>query len=284
MAKAKKAKTNWVAIIAILLCSMFLLPRALELVDLLTLNKGVEKKITTEYIKVQLVGDNKIELSQGEKTVLGKTKARELILQGADGARLTATGEGAGAIQASDGVTLVVKNLTIKDESGDTGGSWWNYLWFGGKLRFENCIFSDSIYVADDAAAEFIGCTFTSTAKGMYSAWVADGSATFKDYTFIGYRGLKIHEFEYDDVVTVRVEDCTFRDLSVKPGIAIGTFTQDPKHTTVEVVGCLFENCNAWDTEGSLVGIDGGYEADMCTDEFNFVWEDNEIRFTESAE
>ena len=79
-------------------------------------------------------------MRSGYVAVIGKANAGELTIDGLNGATLTATGQGVGAIQGAEGTTLVFKNLTIRDESfivGTTFDRREGYLEFGGKLRFE---------------------------------------------------------------------------------------------------------------------------------------------------
>ncbi len=223
----------------------------------------------------------------GEAVELGAEEETVVIYGGSEGATLRATGEGSGAIRASAGGQLIVKDLTIEDKRANAyTNAYSNYLRFGGKVRFENCTFKDVIYVKDDAEAEFINCSFNSPKSKYYAVWVGDGSAIFEGCTFTGYRGMKIHEFEEyaEDVTKVTINNCEFRDLSEKVGIAIGVFTVEPLKTVVIVTNSRFINNQAWDTVGSLAGVDSFYETDMYTNEYVFVEKNNVIQFTAKAD
>ena len=225
------------------------------------------------------VGTEAVELGAESETVV--------IYGGSEGATLRATGEGNGTIRASAGGQLIVKDMMIEDKRANAyTNAYSNYLRFGGKVRFENCTFKDVIYVKDDAEAEFINCSFNSPKSKYYAVWVGDGSASFEGCTFTGYRGMKIHEFEEyaEDVTKVTINNCEFRDLIEKVGIAIGVFTVEPLKTVVIVTNSRFINNQAWDTVGSLAGVDSFYETDMYTNEYVFVEKNNVIQFTAKAD
>ena len=240
-----------------------------------TLNARLENA-NGEY---ELEIEGEIELvSAGEKTLLGGENVKELVIDGWNEATIRAVGTGSSIVKARNNATLIFRNLTIVNALDAVGGAWWDYLWFGGGVRFENCDIQGAIYLTGNARAEFENCTFNSGQANKYAAWVADGSASFYGCTFTGYRGLKIHEFEGgDDVVNVEVDNCLFDRLSEKPGLAIGQFLVDPLNTTVAVRNSKFQWCNDWDTEGSLVGVDSFYECDVPLDSFNFIAENNEV-------
>lgn len=233
-------------------------------------------------VKIQV--DDVYQITVGAEVVaLGENGGAVELYGAGDGATLRAIGNGNGAIQASEGGQLIVKDLTIEDKRTNAyTNAYSNYLRFGGKVRFENCTFKDVIYVKDNAEAEFVNCSFNSPKSKYYAVWVGDGSASFEGCTFTGYRGLKIHEFEdeNEDVISVTVNNCEFRELSEKVGIAIGVFYVNPLETAVRVTNSRFINNQAWDTVGSLAGIDSFYETDMYVNEYAFFEENNVIEFT----
>lgn len=193
---------------------------------------------------------------------------------------------GAGTIKAAKNGGLVFENLTIEDATTDTALSAHDeYLSFGGKLQFKNCVFTNSIYIEEDAEAEFIGCTFTSPKNDWYSVWMGDGNARFKSCSFTGYRGIKIHEYAGEwhtnkvgeDVQRVEIEDCEFLTLSKKPGLVIGTFTT-PENTTIVMKENRFTDCAACDSE-CPAGIDGYYESDTELSEISFYSYSNKVTY-----
>ena len=240
----------------------------------LTLNESLSE--STGTVRYLLDGAYTLATVAGDKTELGGAGAEEIILKGgANGATINAIGENIkSVIQAVDGATLHFQNITFLDETG--GGTDWHdwALEFGGKLVFENCIFPTEILLKDDASATFLSCAFHSAIKGRYSVWIWDGSASFEGCTFTGFRGMKIHE-EGSDVVNVSINKCLFKEISEKPGIAIGSINMNPKETTVSVKDSRFIDCYAWDEIGSLDGVDGFYEIDTPKEDFNFITADN---------
>ena len=207
-------------------------------------------------------------------TIIGKANAGELTIDGVDGATLTATGQGVGAIQGAEGTTLVFKNLTIRDESlvfGTTSDRREGYLEFGGKLRFENCTFACAAYLCDDADAEFINCSFDSGAENMYAMWISDGSASFTNCEFTGWRAIKLYEGSdnkytsvqpHFDVETIVIDGCFFNGLKKKPGLAIDVF--QGKETSITIKNTEFYGCKQW-TNDSYEGLSSVYESDVDT-------------------
>ena len=285
MAKKKNIKNVIVAVLASLLwvaALTSLLPRV-ERVETGTINEQVETASGAFYL--ELSGEHDLVVSTEGQTFLGSSSIDTLVLDGGkDGATIKAIGEGKGTIQATAGGELVMKNLTIVDETTDVyTAAYHSNLRFGGKLKFENCAFATPIYIKDDAQAEFVDCTFHAGKTKFYSVWVADGSSKFENCTFTGYRGLKVHEFTGDDVVNVEINGCTFQGLKEKVGVAIGTFDIEPLRSTVAIRNSRFIDCQPWDVVGSLEGVDGIYEADMPTDEFVFVEENNTVEYTSTT-
>lgn len=214
-------------------------------------------------------------------TVVGEKNAGEIVIDGGEeGATLTATGDGIGAIQPAEGCTLVFKNLTVRDSSISsvtTEDRRTGYLEFGGKLRFENCKFACAAYLCDDADVEFIGCEFNSGEENMYAVWVSDGSVSFKDCTFEGWRAIKLYEGSdnhytsvqaHYDIVSVVVDGCAFENLKKKPGIAIDVFAG--KETSITIKNSEFYGCQDGD---GVDCIDGVYESDVDTSTLTFVME-----------
>ena len=215
-------------------------------------------------------------------TVIGKANAGELTIDGLNGATLTATGQGVGAIQGAEGTTLVFKNLTIRDESfivGTTFDRREGYLEFGGKLRFENCTFACAAYLCDDTDAEFVNCSFNSGKDNMYAMWISDGSATFTNCEFTGWRAIKLYEGSdnkytsvqpHFDVETIVIDGCFFNGLKKKPGLAIDVF--QGKETSITIKNTEFYACQEW-TNDSYEGLSSVYESDVDTSTITLVME-----------
>lgn len=243
-------------------------------------SSSVVKEQTLNELTATATGTAEVEIGKEvvlrtarEATTLGTSGLQQLTLKGTAGAAVRTKGSGDGAICAANGGLLVFKELNFYNDSGASSG-WSNWsLELGGKLRFENCTFKDGILLKDDAQAEFVNCTFTSTGTKKYGVWVWDGSATFTGCTFEGFRGLKVHEQD-TDVTSVVLDSCAFVELSKKPGIAIGNVDTT---TVFTVKNSRFTGCQPWDDEGSLEGIDGFYEVDTYTEDFAFTEENNEV-------
>lgn len=201
-----------------------------------------EKEITT--VSLADSGYNDLDV----KTYVGATP----------GAELRFVGDGKGTLRASDDGTLTVKNMTIIDGTSDAGmGIYESYLRFGGKLYFENCTFQNSICLTTEASAEFVNCKFVSNQSRYYSVWVADGSASFEGCEFVGFRGLKVNEYNatyqidklsetLEDVISINVVNCRF-EVTEKPGVSLGGFTT-PENTTVSIKDSVFVGCEVYET------------------------------------
>ncbi len=231
--------------------------------------------------ELQITGMVEVKTTTLTQSRLDTSQSTKITVDGGEnGATVRATGSGAYAIRPYAG-WLVFKNVTFRDSSlaNQQANGWFEvqYLEFSHKVRFENCTFDCSIWLANDIEAEFVNCTFDSKADGLYSVWAADGDITMKDCTFTGYRGLKIHEYNGTDIKTLVVDECKFQGLLTKVGIAIGTINVDPMQTEIIVKNSTFEDCQDWDSVGSLEGIDGFYEADTYTSEFTFLSQNNKI-------
>ncbi len=170
-----------------------------------------------------------------------------LIIEGgdADATTLVVGGQGVGPIGAANGATVVFRNMTIVDQSVSYAENNWEfaYLEFTGNLRFENCVFVNSIMMGNENRgayatnptmlnAQFINCTFNSNKDNEYAVWVSGANATFTDCTFEGARGLKVHEDYGSDVANVMVDGCTFNALSKKPGVAFGVVSETGTYTS----------------------------------------------------
>ena len=243
-----------------------------------TVNAQVENASGAFYLKLN--GETELQVSEEERTFLGSKKLGALTLENGI---INVTGAELGVIEAANGGTLTFKNLTIKDKTENKqNAAYNNYMRFGGKLRFENCTI-ESVYLKNDAQAEFIGCTFISIVPRWYSVWVADGSARFENCEFTGYRGIKINEFENEDVLNVNISGCTFENISEKVGIAIGKFLTEPLNGVISVKKNRFIDCQQWDVIGSIEGVDGIYEADTYTSELEFIQEENVVEYTSNV-
>ena len=212
----------------------------------------------------KVTGEVTIELVDDVEWVTGSGHgSTPLIPEGAPATRvtidgkgiytLTATGAGVGSLRAANGATLAFKDLNIVDESVSYAENSWEftYLEFAGNLEFENCIFNSGISLDTDNGqaagvdATFTNCTFTSPNPSEYAVWVGHGTAVFNGCEFKdGTRGLKVHEAYGSDVATLEVNNCTFENLSEKPGIAVGTLNRE---TVLVVDGCEFINCQPGD-------------------------------------
>lgn len=207
----------------------------------------------------------------GSTPIIENGKTETLTFDGGEnGATFTATGKGVGSIanRTANG-KLIFKNVTFIDESiSYAEGSWeYGYLEFAGDVEFYDCKFENAIMM-ETTNAKFVNCTFNSNNANEYDVWVSDGNATFIECTFLGYRGLKIHEAYGSEVDTVIVDSCEFGPLAKKPGVAIGDLNAD---TTVSIRFSTFTNCQAGD-QGKYI-----YESDTDVTSFNFINESNTI-------
>jgi len=193
------------------------------------------------------------------------TPASSIVIDG-NGYTITATGSGVTPL-GDQTAPMTLKNVKIVDNSVSYNEGAWEltYLEMGGtRLTCENVTFADEIQTGTNAT--FTNCSFESNEESVYAVWVEDGSATFTGCTFTGYRGLKMHEDYGTEISSVIVKDCTFSDITKKPGIAIGTLNAD---TTVSITGSTFINCQAGD-QGIFM-----YETDTDVDTINFTENNN---------
>ncbi len=178
--------------------------------------------------------------------------------------------EGDGANNTLVGVTL--KDLTVLDETTSYNESSWElgYLELAN-VTAENVVFENGIMIdgvstfATEYNSSFTNCTFVGKTDGglkMYGAWVNSGSALFSNCTFTGTRGLKVHEAYGSEVSVITVENCTFKNLTEKPGVALGTLNAE---TTIAINKCTFTNVQPGD-QGMYI-----YESDTDVSAFDFT-------------
>ena len=195
------------------------------------------------------------------------TPASAIVING-NGYTITATGAGVTPIGDTE-APMTLKNVKIVDKSVSYKENAWEftYLEIGGtKLNCENVTFADEIQFGTNAT--FTNCTFESNEESVYAVWVEDGNATFINCAFTGYRGIKVHEDYGSEVKTVVVDNCTFKNITKKPGMAIGDLNAD---TTVAIKDSKFVGCQAGD-QGLYI-----YETDTDVTTFNFVNENNTV-------
>ena len=198
-----------------------------------------------------------------------------------NGSGKTFAAKGSGVYALGRDGKVIFKDMVIDDQSfytSENGENAWEftYLEFDGETEFIDVEFKDGILM-EGTKATFTRCTFSghnndTSSHGnttMYGVWVANGDATFTDCLFEGTRGLKVHEAYGSEVGNVIVDGCTFKNLSEKPGIVLGTLNRD---TTVAVTNSHFMNCQRGDQ------IKYAYETDTDVKNFNFtLGEDNHI-------
>lgn len=226
--------------------------------------------------------------SHGSTPLLDATnpKTQTLVLEGEGNATFEAQGAGVGPIRATNGATIVFKNMTFVDNSVSYAESNWEfaYLEMSGSLKFYNCTFNDAISIEGttnnnntDVDAYFENCKFvwnstTSSANpvptNLYVVWISGGTSSFKNCELTGYRGIKIHEDYGSDVAAVYVDGCNFHDFTKKPGLAIGTINAN---TTISIKNSIFKNCQPGD-QGLYI-----YETDTNVSTFNFINENNTV-------
>lgn len=215
--------------------------------------------------------------------LLGLPTAATTTLNGVSGSTIHIMGGGTGFVRAANPEgTLVFNNITFTgEETVMNGASGLAHYRLGGKLRFENCTFNCSMFLgADDVEAEFINCKFTSMADNLYAMWISNGVSSFKNCSFTGYRAVKLHEVESKnyDIVSVTLDDCHFFDVSLKPGVSIGTIAINPDETTVVIKNCRFDRCSEG---GGEEWMDGLYESDTYSNgvsqSFDLQLENNRV-------
>ncbi len=222
-------------------------------------------------------------LTEGHHGENDITPASSIIIDG-NGYTITATGAGVTPL-GDQTAPMTLKNVKIVDNSVSYNeGAWeFTYLEIGGSsLTCNNVTFADEIQLGTNAI--FTNCSFESNEESVYAVWVEDGAATFNNCTFTGYRGLKVHEDYGTEIRSVVVKNCTFSNLTKKPGVALGniymngntyksgntTYT-NTTDTSISITGCTFINCQAGD-QGLYI-----YETDTAVTEFDFTNENNTV-------
>ncbi|MEE0944604.1 MAG: hypothetical protein UIM24_04040 [Clostridia bacterium] len=218
----------------------------------ITLLDDVEWETGAEHGSTPLISEN--------------ATATSITIDGQNKYSFTATGAGVGPVRSADAETkLVLKNLTINDESVSYAEDAWEftYLEMGGNLKAENCKFTSGIIIENDAVAEFVDCSFQpkSGTTNEYSVWVDDGSVKLTGCKFTGARAVKIHEDYGSEITDVTIEKCTFDDITAKPGIVIGDLNAA---TTLTVKETTMNDVKAGD-QGMYL-----YESDTDISVFDF--------------
>lgn len=181
--------------------------------------------------------------------------------------------DGAGVSGVGAGQKVIYEDLTIVDESVSYNeGAWeFTYLEFAGDCEFRNCVFTSGV-MFDTSSVKCVDCTFITNEDSVYAAWVSgdesDTTASFEYCTFKGTRGLKMHECYGSKIKSVTVDNCTFDNISKKPGIAIGDLDAA---TAVTITNSSFINC--------MPGDQGNYKYETDTDiaSFTFVESGNTV-------
>lgn len=230
-------------------------------------------------VTITLTGDVEWETGAGHGStpLIGKDSGVESVtIDGQEEYTLTATGAGVGSLRAANGGKLVFKGLYIDDKSESYAEDSWEftYLEFAGNLEFNRCAILSGISLdtdngqAEDVNAKFVDCAFESKEESVYCVWIGHGDVTFEGCSFTGTRGAKIHEAYGSEVDSVTFDDCAFRKLTKKPGLAIGDLNGD---TVVTIKDCVFDGVEAGD-QGKFI-----YESDTDVSKFDFNLESNAV-------
>ena len=198
-------------------------------------------------------------------TIEGEGKNSVLVVDGA----------GVGSLRAANGAKLIVKNMTIVDNSVSYAEDAWEltYLEFAGNLEFNNVTFNSGIQLQTEGSeaalnATFTNCTFITEEESVYSVWVSDGTSTFSNCKFQGTRGLKMHEKYGSEIAEVIIDACEFGPLSKKPGVAIGDLNADTK---VTIKNSSFIGCQPGDQNNYI------YESDTDVTTFTLTLSNNSV-------
>lgn len=198
-------------------------------------------------------------------TIEGEGKNSVLVVDGA----------GVGSLCAANGAKLIVKNMTIVDNSVSYAEDAWEltYLEFAGNLEFNNVTFNSGIQLQTEGSeaalnATFTNCTFITNEESVYSVWVSDGTSTFSNCKFQGTRGLKMHEKYGSEIAEVIIDACEFGPLSKKPGVAIGDLNADTK---VTIKNSSFIGCQPGDQNNYI------YESDTDVTTFTLTLSNNSV-------
>ena len=215
--------------------------------------------------------------SHGSTPWISATAVTETLTINANGHKIIATGDGVGPIRMANGGKLIFNDAIFVDQSVSYNENAWElgYLEMAGNLEFNNCTFENAIMVCGGTAnnttagnAVFNNCKFNSHKDSEYGVWVSGKNAEFNNSLFEGPRGLKMHEAYGSEIEKVVVNGCTFKELSQKPGIAIGDVNAE---TTVEIKNSVFDNCQPGD-QGLYM-----YETDTDVATFDFVLDGNKV-------
>ena len=215
--------------------------------------------------------------SHGSTPWISATAVTKTLTINANGHKIIATGDGVGPIRMANGGKLIFNDAIFVDQSVSYNENAWElgYLEMAGNLEFNDCIFENAIMVCGGTAnnttagnAVFNNCKFNSHKDSEYGVWVSGKNAEFNNSLFEGPRGLKMHEAYGSEIEKVVVNGCTFKELSQKPGIAIGDVNAE---TTVEIKNSVFDNCQPGD-QGLYM-----YETDTDVATFDFVLDGNKV-------
>ena len=206
----------------------------------------------------------------------GNTVTKNVIIDGA-GHTLTFVGGGVRGFYTESTVAekVTFQNMTIADNTRydyQNGNNAWEfaYLEMGEAktcpLEFANVKFADGISV-DGTKTTFTDCEFIADGNAKRSTqtaenciWISNGEVIVNNCTFTGYRAIKLHEAYGTEIGSVVIDGCTFKDLSVKPAVAIGDLNAA---TSVTITNNTIEGVQKGDQEMYL------YESD--TDLANFT-------------
>ena len=206
----------------------------------------------------------------------GNTVTKNVIIDGA-GHTLTFVGGGVRGFytESTAAEKVTFQNMTIADNTrydSQNGNNAWEfaYLEMGEAktcpLEFTNVKFADGISV-DGTKTTFTDCEFIADGNAKRSTqtaenciWISNGEVIVNNCTFTGYRAIKLHEAYGTEIGSVVIDGCTFKDLSVKPAVAIGDLNAA---TSVTITNNTIEGVQKGDQEMYL------YESD--TDLANFT-------------
>ena len=205
----------------------------------------------------------------GSTPLIPEGAVTETLTINGNGYKVIATGDGVGQIRMANGGKLIINDAVIEDKSVSYAENSWEYgyLEFGGKLEFNECQFVNAVMMSGEEAT-FNKCSFNSGKDNEYAVWVDNGKAYFNECTVEGPRGIKTHEAYGSEVVEIVVDKCQFKNISVKPGMAIGTVNAATK---IEIKNSTFTNCQPGD-QGLYM-----YETDTDVATFDFSQTNNTV-------
>lgn len=209
------------------------------------------------------------------------TTTKEIVFEGSgEGCAFRAYGNGVRGVQSGPG-KLTFKNLTVYDDTrynSENGNNAWEfaYLEWKGNIDCENVTFADAIQPeGNESVQNFTNCKFIAdgnakrdTQSDEYAVFICGGTTKFTNCDFTGFRGTKIHEAYGGDVTAVYFDACTFHDITIKPGIAIGTVDAS---TIISIKNSLFENTQAGKQSNYKYETDTNLTSFIFTDENNTV-------------